>query len=225
MTILNALQNISDAEASYYLKKYYGLLQPIDDSPGPYTGAYFESIDIDVAEDTPNRITGSDLYTLTTLQITVRRDGGFGILTYEREAIVSLLQKIPDEPIEDLSPEAYEQYLGRSSPAQELWNLLTRTGTEKPKWGIGSTTASKIMARKRPHLIPIQDRIVDDVIGRDRQNAWELWWQTLTENPTLVERAKTLREHTIDPLGIRPELSTLRVFDVVLWMHGKEQKA
>ncbi|MDN6458148.1 MAG: DUF6308 family protein, partial [Yaniella sp.] len=157
--------------------------------------------------------------------ITVRRDGGFGILTYEREAIVSLLQKIPDEPIEDLSPEAYEQYLGRSSPAQELWNLLTRTGTEKPKWGIGSTTASKIMARKRPHLIPIQDRIVDDVIGRDRQNAWELWWQTLTENPTLVERAKTLREHTIDPLGIRPELSTLRVFDVVLWMHGKEQKA
>lgn len=78
-------------------------------------------------------------------------------------------------------------------------------------------TASKIMARKRPHLIPIEDSVVNRVIELGRGDSWRLWWEAFqAEGDYLEERAKKLRAE----IG-RPELSTLRVFDVMLWMWGK----
>ena len=74
------------------------------------------------------------------------------------------------------------------------------------------------MARKRPHLIPIEDSVVNRVIGLGRGgDSWRLWWEAFqAEGDYLEERATKLRA----AIG-RPELSTLRVFDVMLWMWGK----
>lgn len=84
------------------------------------------------------------------------------------------------------------------------------------KWGIGPTRASKIMAWKRPHLIPINDRVIREVIDkRPSESDWELWWDALTFDDYLENHAQELRE-SID----QPELSTLRVLDVLLWMSG-----
>lgn len=227
MTIHDVMQNISDDKARYYLKTYYGLLKPGADEvqKKPYAGAYFESLDRDIWEDSPNRITGSDLYALTTLQIRVPRDAGVEIITRERPNIESLLAKIPNLSLEDLSPEDFERYLGKKSPARNLWDLLCRNAPGNSKWGIGSTTASKIMARKRPNLIPIQDSVVDDVIGRNKSDAWRLWWQSLTDHPSLVERAAKLRQVVQEPGQSYPALSTLRTLDIVLWMFGKDQQS
>lgn len=227
MTIHDVMQNISDDQARYYLKKYYGLLKPEADKAKkkPYTGAYFESIDRDFWEDNPNRITGSDLYALTTLQISVPRDAGIGRLTNERQNIKKLLEKIPDNKLQELSSADFERYLGEDSPARKLWDLLCRNATGDPKWGIGPTTASKIMARKRPNLIPIQDSVVDDVIGRNKSDAWRLWWQSLTDRPALAERAARIRQVVQESDQPYPELSTLRTLDIVLWMFGKDQQS
>ena len=73
------------------------------------------------------------------------------------------------------------------------------------------------MARKRPHLIPIEDSVVNWVIELGQGNSWRLWWDAFqAEGDYLEERATKLRAE----IG-RPELSTLRVFDVMLWMRGK----
>lgn len=226
MSINEAINSISDDQACRYLQEYYGISNPEDGSTnGPaYSGSYFESLDLDIWESHPNRITGSDLYALSTLQISVPRTAGIGILGVEQRKITELLKEIPDEKLEDLSKKDYERHLGAESPAQELWDLLCRNNLGDKKWGIGPTTASKILARKRPHLIPIQDSVVNEVIDRNRVNAWELWWQAFKDDEQLADRAEKFRQYINDPNVVRPKFSTLRIFDVVLWMHGYKQR-
>src|SRR5699024_7326640 len=163
----------------------------------------------------PNRITGSDLYALSTLQISVPRAAGIGILNMERSRITKLLSQIPDAKLEELSAKDFEKHLGPESPARQLWDVLRRNNPGDIKWGVGPTTASKIMARKRPNLIPIQDSVVDGAIGRKNKDAWKLWWQTLGENKELIRRASAFRNYLTDLGAANPELSTLRVFDIV----------
>lgn len=75
------------------------------------------------------------------------------------------------------------------------------------------------MARKRPHLIPIEDSVVDRVVQMGRQDSWQLWWETFAEAGDYLEtRAERLRESVN-----RSDLSTLRVFDVLLWSWGKSK--
>ena len=98
-----------------------------------------------------------------------------------------------------------------------MWDLLRRNRPGDRRWGLGPTTTSKIIARKRPHLIPIEDSVVNRVIELGRGDSWRLWWEAFqAEGDYLEERATKLRAE----IG-RPELSTLRVFDVMLWMWGK----
>jgi hypothetical protein len=82
---------------------------------------------------------------------------------------------------------------------------------------MGATTASKIMARKRPHLIPIYDSVVGPLMGlKDSRGQWDLWHEVLTSNTDLPERLKALRTSA----GLPDRISELRVMDVVLWMYG-----
>lgn len=79
----------------------------------------------------------------------------------------------------DLTPEQAQARLGKGSPAHTLWGVLR--ADDAPRWGIGTTTASKILHRKRPHLIPIWDVVIGQVIGkRSSRNQW-LNWTTLLQ--------------------------------------------
>lgn len=181
-----------------------------------FTGSYFESLG--AQDGTDSFITGADLYALSTLDIEVPVRAGISILENESAVFNDLLKAIPsDRRTGSLSASEFEQYLGLESEAMQLWDRLRRNGPDETKWGIGHTTASKIMARKRPHLIPIEDSVVDRVIKRGQGDSWRLWWEAFNaEGEYLEERATNLRAE----IG-RPDLSTLRVFDVMLWMWGK----
>lgn len=140
-----------------------------------------------------------------------------GILISEAEELNGYLARITSKSLGSLSPDEFEEHLGDDSAAVKLWNALRRNS--KPtdeKWNVGPTRASKVMARKRPHLIPINDRVIRRVIDKKpSQNDWRLWWEALSGDDELERRAQALRA-AIN----KPELSTLRVFDVVLWMSG-----
>ena len=208
MGILEAIHDVTDEASTAYLREYY--------VTGQYTGSYFESLG--AQDGTDNRITGADLYALSTLDIKVPVFAGISILENEPAIFNDLLKAIPnDRRLGSLSASEFEQYLGPESDAWQLWDRLRRNGPDEDKWGIGHTTASKIMARKRPHLIPIEDSVVDRVIARGRGDSWRMWWEAFnSEGDYLEERATKLRAE----IG-RPDLSTLRVFDVMLWMWGK----
>lgn len=110
--------------------------------------------------------------------------------------------------------EASEDLLER---AEGLWEtLVLRDGPP----GIGPVTAGKLLARKRPRLIPIWDEVVDTYL-RPPQGAF---WRSLAESL----RDSELRA-SIDSLrpgaGERVDVGTLRLLDVAVWMRFSGSKA
>ncbi|SIJ87111.1 Uncharacterised protein [Mycobacteroides abscessus subsp. abscessus] len=210
MGILDAVHGITESDAADLLRDYY--------AEGSYTGAHFESIGAE--SGTENVITPADLYSVSTLSVNVPAKAGIAILGEEASAFTGLLDQIPNVAIGSLSEAEFERHLGPESKALELWDQLRRNQPGQRRWGIGPTTTSKIMARKRPALIPIEDSVVNRVIGLGRRDSWRLWWEAFNvEGDYLEARATALRSE----LG-RPKLSTLRVFDVMLWMWGKANR-
>lgn len=214
MSIREAIERIDLSEAKDLAAEYFA---PSARHPGTchYTGAHFESFQAE--QNLPNTITPSDLLAVQNLAVTVPARAAMGILGDSASEFSALLTQIPEErDIKSIQDEAeFEKLLGEESHAHRLWDLLRHNGPATAKWGIGPTTASKIMARKRPHLIPIEDSVVDRVIGRNGQDSWRLWWEALTVNDDLEDYAKEVREH-----AGHTELSTLRTLDIVLWKWG-----
>ncbi|GAA4375422.1 DUF6308 family protein [Paeniglutamicibacter cryotolerans] len=64
------------------------------------------------------------------------------------------------------------------SALQELGNLLRRD-EEGNLWNMGATTVSKVTARKRPALVPIQDSAVMREFGATDATYWDQWWQAM----------------------------------------------
>lgn len=204
--IRSAVEKLSEEEALACLTYYY--------TPGNFTGAHFESLGSGHAS--LNVIGAADLLAVSTLAVSVPAQASIAILEEAAEDFNALLELIPNRELSSLSESEYNEYLGPQSAAQQLWDMLRRNGDGESRWGIGSTIASKIMARKRPHLIPIEDSVVNGVIGLRRNDSWKLWWQELREDQYLTSLAGRLRA-----AADLPYLSTLRIFDVILWMTGK----
>ena len=209
MSIREAFEEIPLDTGVSYLKIYYGLLATEhSEQRDPFHGSYFDSIDTDITGQYSDRITAADLYSVAMLQTRIERAAGIEILN-NREAITSELSLITTRPLGELSAEECESQLGQESSARKLWDLLINV------YSIGPTRASKIMARKRPDLIPINDSVINRVADISGKNDWSLWWEALTVDSVLNDRAQELRQ----AIG-RPDLSILRVLDVVLWYSG-----
>lgn len=213
MTIREAVEAISIGNCKLYAERYYATGK-YSDSPH-FTGSYFERIG--EADNPPTHFSGVDLLAPAMLSVPVPGEAAIGILATEAGQFNALLKDIPEDlALESATEDEFRTHLGKGSPTHRLWDALRRNGKTQTRWGVGPTTASKIMARKRPHLIPIEDSIVARVIGRRKESAWEPWWEALREDSFLTDRAAIIRD-----AANRPELSTLRALDVALWMHGK----
>lgn len=184
------------------------------------TGSYFD--EWAGRGDTENRdvITDHDAVAVSMLSVTVPAKAMVGLAEPETAArITELLEQIPtDVPLSSLSSEEAAALLTDQGPAALLWKELRRTKSNR--WGIGATTASKIMARKRPHLIPIWDEVIGQVIGVDSsEDQWMNWHRLLTDGSGLPERLAEI--HRLSDVEL--PLSELRIMDVVLWRYGKDQ--
>jgi hypothetical protein len=171
--------------------------------------------------DTPkdrDRITDSDIVAVSMLSVTVPAKAAIGLSDPEvAKEITRLLALIPtDTRMSDLTPETARANLDKGSPAWDLWHILRADG----RWDVGPTIASKLMARKRPHLIPIWDDIIGQVIGkRGPRNQWLNWHTLLTsKNDDLPCRLHRIHEQS----GVTQELSELRIMDAILWRHGRD---
>lgn len=215
MSIRDAVTAISPENAKRYAEAYFAP-DPRFPGVGIFTGSHFESLGAD--QNLPNQITASDLLAVGTLSVNVPARANIALLGELAEEISGLLAQIPaDMRIAALRDESsFNDHLGPDSLAHTLWDLLRRNAEFDSRWDVGPTIASKIMARKRPHLIPIEDSVVNRVIGRGKQNSWRLWWEALVADEYLEERASEVREHIS-----RPQLSTLRTLDIVLWSSGR----
>ncbi|MFD5936047.1 DUF6308 family protein [Streptomyces sp. NPDC060333] len=196
---------LSTADAANDLGRYFDVDELEGVTPA-FTGSRFEHLDgggdrAGIA----NTVTAADLIAVQTLSVQVPPAAGLALLEgrLARE-LSALLRQIPaDTDMANAEP----ALLGPGSPADRAWRLL------KGQKGLGWVTTNKLLARKRPRLLPVYDHVVRCVVGHPGS-----FWLSLREAPAadgsaLHEQLLSLR----DGVGVPATVSALRTCDVVLW--------
>lgn len=177
---------------------------------GGFTGAYFERFC--GGGDRPEvakAFTAEDVVAVSMLSVQVEGRPALDLLVHRADRLNALLSTIPtDTTLASLA--AAE--LGASWTPRVLFEELLRIP------GIGATTASKLLARKRPHLVPVYDTVVDSELSLVKGRLWRPLHAWLVADDHANERhLERVRERA----GV-PDVSVLRVFDVLTWMTGRE---
>lgn len=173
-----------------------------------YTGARFEVVA--AMNPDPNSIGPADFVAVSMLSVKVLAKAAVRLLEPETAShIKALLQQIPHASIVDADSEV----LARGAPADELWRLL-----RSERDGIGPTTASKLIAAKRPQLIPIWDSVVERTTGLDTNDYWRRFQTVLLADERRIWC--WLVDVRQQAAGVPASVTNLRILDVILWMIG-----
>lgn len=171
----------------------------------------------------PNRITATDLVAISFLSVNVPPRATWAILREINDQLEQHWNQVPTE-VSIESPDCGQEIYSSTGELQEIWKLLRRDSQDN-LWGMGPTTISKVMARKRPKLVPIQDRVVMQELQAKDASYWDMWWQAMhlrIDNQTVVlDFARSLQAQ----VPANSELSLLRILDIVIWMRGKAKRA
>lgn len=200
-----SLKDRSDDRAAALLAAYY---QPLTGKAG-YTGGRFDAFDPSGTRSvSTSTFTADDLVAVSLLSVEVPARASVELLVTQRRRFEVLLESIgPDRDLAGEASVAECQF----QPAWDLWRALLALP------GLGPTTVSKLMARKRPRLIPIFDSVINDTILGGRGTLWSpLHAALLAEDRALQKRLLRVRATA----GLDESISALRVFDVVAWMDG-----
>ena len=189
---------------AYYAARFDDFPQRSDDPPF-FRGAFFDNCAPNPEDD--NHFTPADLLSLPMLSI------GLGqyrtvpeVLYYRSERYSALLKDIgPDRDLADESNPLLEDW-----PAHQLEKALCEIQ------GVGKVTATKLIARKRPRLFPILDRVVESRLAPDTV-FFDTVHAEISSNQQLRDRLDSVRGET----GLPDTISHLRILDVVSWMEGK----
>lgn len=200
--------DITAAQIVGYLdERAVGLLAEYFAPAGRFTGGRFERFAGGGARvETANRFTSDDIVAVSLLGVRIPGRAALRILEDEAQALNALLGEIPQGTDLWMAP---EDAVGPRSAADQLWAGLVALP------GIQWVTAGKLLARKRPRLIPVYDRVVKAALGRKDDDGWWLPLRAaLAANPQLVTDLAGLRKES----GLGDEVSLLRVLDVCIWM-------
>lgn len=178
-----------------------------------YSGRWFEVI---ASWDRPDTITADDLVAVTMLGVDVPPHASAWILGPGRSQISALLSEVPaDVDIWEVD----ETVIGDEGPAAQVWALLQEGCWPSPKAGngINAVIAGKLLAAKRPRLIPVYDSRVQDALQLTGQGLWRGMREELeTPEHRLVAAVPAVSASSIT--GSDRERPLLRQIDVILWM-------
>jgi hypothetical protein len=194
---------LEDPQSVLDLRRYF------DADASAFSGRKFNSLGRH--EDDPNRFTAADFIAVQCLSVTVPievaidlLEGGLG------PDLGELLSKIPTDT--ELGTEGSRPLVEDDSVADQAWHML------KEQEDVGWVTAGKLLARKRPHLIPVWDRVVRCAFGCS-DHAW-LWLDERLREQDGAIRDQLRKLH--QEAELPPEVSLLRTLDVVVWMRHRD---
>ncbi|MEV7467103.1 DUF6308 family protein [Streptomyces kronopolitis] len=197
--------------AADLLRRYWST-RP-DGTPA-YTGSHFERLGGGGdRREVRNRFTTEDSIAVATLSVTLPARAALQVLApHDPHHFTRLLTAIPaDIELAD----ADEEHVAEDSPAWTLWRALREVH------GIGPVGAGKLLARKRPRLLPVHDAVVKKVFARPTSDL-TFWSDVRTQLRNDKGALVSHLEETRNLSGIGSDISVLRVLDVAAWMHGKE---
>jgi len=212
LTLHQLFTLIQDDRAVHDLSRYFGVDAPSGTAP-TYTGGRFEALGGGGDRpETAGRVTSDDLVAVQMLSVQVPGPVALELLEGDLgEQVAHHLTAIPTDVA--VSDAAAAGLIGPTGPAVAAWRLL-----ERP-YDMGWVTAGKLMARKRPQLIPVWDRVVRCAMGFPPPQAVWLWFhQRMSADEGALTRALTAVRGAA---GVPPSVTTLRTLDVVVWMRHR----
>lgn len=170
------------------------LLAAFFDPQAPFDGGMFDTL-----PDNPrDAFSTGDLLAQTMLDVTHKP---LAVRALLKPRFSAHLAEVPD----DL--DLWDATDDDLAPAYKLWAEVMALP------GVGPTMASKLLARKRPRLIPIIDTVVRKSYGlSDRDDSWVVLRRALARR-SLRDQIDAMR-----PPGLPSKISTLRLLDVAAWM-------
>lgn len=179
-----------------YLQRYF------DGGPrDQFTGRWFESF---AEMGDPNRFGPSDVVAVEALSVEVRSESAAKLIITEADHFNGLLAQLDhNHDLWELPRKVVEP----GSAAHELHAALSGKLLKK----VGPVTAGKLMAAKRPRLIPILDKEVARLLKPPKRRFWVTMYDQLADparRQIIAEVTATAPAH----------VSLLRRIDVSLWM-------
>ncbi|MER7912715.1 DUF6308 family protein [Streptomyces sp. NPDC096068] len=195
------------------LRRYWGLLPHGEPA---YTGARFERLE--GGGDQPgvaDHFTPADFIAVATLSVRVPARAVLHVLEpADRNPYNRLLSQIP-VGLELAAAE--ERHIAEDGPAWNLWRSLCDVTD------IGPIGAGKLLARKRPHLLPIYDSVIKEVFERPSTDL--SFWSDVRHALRADDRILVAHLEDVRALaGIGEDISVLRVLDTAAWLHGKDKR-
>lgn len=170
------------------------------DPTGPFAGASFDTLEPGPA----NEITVADLLAVSFLDVRVPPLAARKILGDDAQEIGALLSTLPE-------------YCCLWNASDEVLDAADEVRHHLRGYrGVDWVTASKLLSRKRPHLIPVTDSVIVAALQAPKGTVWTSLRAALSDED---------RRRRIDALwpSDRPrEISTLRLLDVAVWMLGSQ---
>jgi hypothetical protein len=152
-----------------------------------YEGSWFDRL---ADHDHPYSITARDIVAVGTLDVDIPPQTAIWLLGHGTATVTTLLEMIPPS----WTIWHQDADLTRQGAAWKLWNALDSNWwpCDHSDPGMGPTRISKLMAAKRPNLIPIHDSFMCTGVfaGKQPRNYWQPW-QDLHRSP----EGTTLRQH------------------------------
>lgn len=182
-----------------------------DDGRPSFTGSRFD--DFDGGGDRPevaNRFTPADLVAATFLSVQVPPRPALWLSEDPTGQLHELLREIP-AGVDPSDPAGAEELTAPDSHASRLWTLLDE------QVGLGWVTVSKLLARKRPHLLPVYDQVLKGVVQPPRTG----WWVTIAEAFTDADFVASVADLRGEARA--EHLSLLRTIDIVVWMRHHDE--
>ncbi|HEX7351356.1 DUF6308 family protein [Brachybacterium sp.] len=204
----HVLDTANEEQLLDYLKTY--------SEGGAYTGAYFHEL-THTGPAHPDRFDISDVASLSLLSVTLNGQMAHELTKKDKESdeLARVLGLEPDRDLGELTVDQVKTLNGDEG-LNPAWKLVNRIQ------GVGPTRTSKLLARKRPRLIPIWDSVIARVLGLPTTSLYWIHFHTaLTlDNSSLDKKLSELAEKA----GVGERYSRIRVLDILAWMYGKDKK-
>ena len=150
-------------------------------------------------------VTASDLLAVSLLDIAWRPEAVRQLLDTSAAMVSGLLAAVRSDV--DLR-EASDGDLAAVDP---LWDALLQMP------GVGTATASKLLARKRPRLCPVSDKVVIGAVGVPRLDLGGI--ARVSARPAARAEIQALRPPSA------AVVSVLRILDVAIWIRHSHSRA
>lgn len=198
---------LSPAGRSEAVRLLQGYFAPLRD--GGFEGGRFERFaGGGDRSHVQNTFTAEDLVAVTMLSVDLKAKAALSLLETDADEFTGLLGAVSTTDRFELLPV--------DVVADESWPVLTLYRRLRGLPGVGETRATKLLSRKRPHLVPVIDSVVRAELGRGVGPFWVPLHRWLTAED--LARATWLRELG-DEAGLA-DISILRIFDVLAWRVG-----